>query len=148
MNEQKIFVKFNFKSPLLITVILLFSTFLSSTAFSFCFDEAGEMYDISSSILRAIAEVESSFDAYAVNHNKDGSYDYGLMQINSWWADRIGEDLWSSLGDPCMNVKVGAWILAQCFHRLGYTMHGIGCYHSPSESKQLIYAGKIYEILQ
>jgi hypothetical protein len=141
-------MKIKFKPLFLIALILLFIIFQRSTAFSYCFVEAGEMYDIPSNILRAIAEVESSFDAYAVNHNKDGSYDYGLMQINSWWADKIGGDLWRSLGDPCMNVKVGAWILAQCFQRLGYTLQGVGCYHSPSAEKQLIYARKIYEILQ
>lgn len=47
----------------------------------------------------------------------NGSDDYGLMQINSYWEPtlrRMGIP-WDSLADPCTNVTVGAWVLSQCF---------------------------------
>ncbi|OPY60382.1 MAG: Transglycosylase SLT domain protein [Syntrophorhabdaceae bacterium PtaU1.Bin034] len=50
-----------------------------------CFDEAGERYRISPQLLWAIAKTESNFSATAVNHNNNGSFDYGVMQINSSW---------------------------------------------------------------
>lgn len=37
--------------------------------------------------------------------NRDGSTDYGLMQINSIHADMVGGDL-ESLRDPAVNVKI------------------------------------------
>jgi len=66
---------------LLIPIIIVF--YLSSDAFCFCFDEAACRYNISADILYAIAKVESNFNPGAVNWNKNGSYDYGIMQINS-----------------------------------------------------------------
>jgi soluble lytic murein transglycosylase-like protein len=52
---------------------------------AFCFEEAGFIYNVSPRLLWAIARVESGFRADAFNRNADGSYDYGLMQINSSW---------------------------------------------------------------
>lgn len=37
--------------------------------------------------------------------NRDGSVDYGLMQINSIHADMVGGDL-ESLRDPEVNIRV------------------------------------------
>jgi soluble lytic murein transglycosylase-like protein len=124
--------------------------FLSSLpAYSFCFEEAGQMYGIAPEILEAIAQVESNYRHDAVNlSNQNGSYDFGLMQINSSWHDKIGRDLWMELGDPCINVKVGAWILAQCIRQHGYTWKGIGCYNARSEDKQRIYISKIQKAIK
>ena len=122
--------------------------FVSSSVHAFCFVEAGSMYGIAPEILEAIAQVESNNRHDAINFsNRNGSYDYGLMQINSSWHSRIGNDLWIQLGDPCVNVKVGAWILAQCFQQYGYTWKGIGCYNARSEEKQRIYISKIQKAI-
>lgn len=37
--------------------------------------------------------------------NRDGSVDYGLMQINSIHADMVGGDL-EKLRDPATNIKI------------------------------------------
>lgn len=37
--------------------------------------------------------------------NRDGSTDYGLMQVNSIHADMVGGDL-ELLRDPAVNVKI------------------------------------------
>ena len=129
-----------------ITSLLIF--LFSLPAYSFCFEEAGEMYDIAPEILEAIARVESNYRYDAVNlSNRNGSYDFGLMQINSSWYGKIGKELWMELGDPCINVKVGAWILAQCFQRYGHSWKGIGCYNTRSEEKQKIYISRIQKAI-
>jgi soluble lytic murein transglycosylase-like protein len=115
---------------------------------AFCFEEAGEMYKISPDLLWAIAKGESNFNPTVINYNKNGSYDFGVMQINSSWAKDLGENLWNSLGDPCVNVKVGARILADCIKNHGYTWKAVGCYNARSPEKQIIYANKIYAILK
>ncbi|HHP0472924.1 TPA: lytic transglycosylase domain-containing protein, partial [Vibrio harveyi] len=63
-------------------------------ASAFCFDEAGQYYNVSADLLRAIAQVESSLDPTAYNENKNAagkitSRDFGLMQINSSWFSKL-----------------------------------------------------------
>lgn len=114
---------------------------------SFCFEEAGRFYGISPELLRAIAEVESNYNPNAINYNSNGSYDFGLMQINSAWARTLGMDNWLRLGDPCFNVMVGAWVLAQCIDRYGYTWEAVGCYNARSPEKRTRYANKVFRAL-
>jgi soluble lytic murein transglycosylase-like protein len=99
------------------------------SAFRFCFHRAGVMYHVSPDLLKAIARVESGLNPSALNRNRNGSYDYGLMQINSRWYETLGDD-WRHLSDPCYNVLVGAWILRQCIDRYGYTWDAVACYHT------------------
>ena len=133
------------KTAILCLLFLLLST---GKIHAFCFEEAGSFYNISPQILWAIAKVESGFKPNAVNRNADGSYDYGLMQINSSWARVLGRDLWSSLGDPCTNVKVGAWILSGCVRKHGYTWEAVGAYNTSKKNKRARYARKVYQALR
>ncbi|MEM7828455.1 MAG: lytic transglycosylase domain-containing protein [Candidatus Aenigmatarchaeota archaeon] len=112
---------------------------------AFCFEEAGSMYGVSPQLLWAIAKVESGFNPAAVNYNRNGTYDFGVMQINSSWRPRLGK-LWDYLGDPCTNIKVGAWVLAQCVRKYGYTWDAVGCYSTGSgnSKKGAKYVKKIY----
>jgi soluble lytic murein transglycosylase-like protein len=114
---------------------------------AYCFEEAGRLYNISPQLLWSIAKVESNFQPEALNWNRNGTYDFGVMQINSSWRMALGEERWTKLGDPCMNVKVGAWILAQCIARHGYTWKAIGCYNAASKNKRDAYARKVYDVL-
>ncbi len=116
--------------------------------FAFCFEEAGERYGISPQLLWAIAKTESNFNATAVNRNKNGSFDYGLMQVNSSWYAELGHDRWMGLGDACYNVHVGAWILSQCVQRYGYTWAAVGCYNGASRGMRTRYANRIYRTLK
>ncbi len=113
-----------------------------------CFIEAGNQYNLSPDLLKAIAKVESSFVPNAINRNKNGSYDYGIMQINSAWYKKLGHELWMSLGDPCVNIKTGAWILRDCVDRYGYTWEAVGCYNASSKNKRRIYAWKVYDAIR
>ena len=112
---------------------------------AFCFEEAGAEYNISPQLLWAIAKNESNFNPSAVNQNKNGSFDYGVMQINSWWYSKLGHERWMRLNDPCYNVRVGAWILSQCIKKYGYTWDAVGCYNSPNKERGNIYAHKVYK---
>lgn len=133
----------------LLTVVLLgLALLLPRAAEAFCFEEAGETYGVPPGLLWAIAKVESNFNPAAVCYNRDGSYDYGVMQINSRWAGRLGPRLWNSLNDPCTNVKVGASILADCLGRYGYTWEGIGCYNAVSLDKRAAYARHVITVIE
>jgi len=121
---------------------------LANNASAFCFEEAGLQYGINPQILRAIAKVESNFSPTAINYNTNGTYDFGVMQINSIWAPTIGKERWNSLGDPCNNVKTGAWILSMCMNKYGYTWKAIGCYNSQTPDKRDRYSKRVFDQLQ
>lgn len=97
-----------------------------------CLEAAATWAHVHPTLLRAIAWVESRGNPRALNWNANGSYDTGLMQINSWWYDRGLAPIWLRLGDPCVNVAVGTWVLKQCLEEYGYTWEAVGCYHAGS----------------
>lgn len=131
-----------------LSVALLLIVATNTGAYAFCFDEAGVQYGINPLILRAIAKVESNLNPNALNWNSNGTYDFGLMQINSSWAATIGEERWNALGDACYNTMTGAWILATCMNKYGYSWKAIGCYNSQTPEKRDKYARMVFEQLQ
>ena len=133
-------------STCLALIFLLVAT--GARADSLCFEEAGEQYGINPRILRAIAKVESNFNPRAINWNTNGTYDFGVMQINSIWAATLGRERWDTLGDPCTNVKTGAQILSGCMKKYGYSWQAIGCYHSQTPDKRDRYAVTVFKQLQ
>lgn len=133
-----------------IFALLILVLLLPTEGFAACFDEAAARYRVPTSLLMAISRVESSGNPQAINRNPDGSYDIGHMQINSRWLPtlrRFGIDE-QSLLDPCINTYVGAWILAQNIHRLGYNWEAIGAYNASSPDKRLRYARKVAHALR
>lgn len=107
--------------------------FNSSVQMAGCWDSAGKTYGVDPWLLMAVAKVESSFKANAINKNKNNTYDIGMMQINSFWLPTLSKYGISSkdLLNPCTSVFVGSWIMAQNIKRFGYNQDGIGAYNSP-----------------
>lgn len=107
-----------------------------------CFSEAAHEYRVNEDLLRAIAHVESGDCAngkavVGVNKPRFGrvSEDLGCMQINDSWLSHPaissrGITREKLLRDACLNVKVGAWILANNFNRLGPNWNGVGAYNA------------------
>jgi soluble lytic murein transglycosylase-like protein len=133
-------------------LILLLGVIAVSTgmSYAFCYEEAGSRYGISPHLLYAISKGESNFNPFAVHHNTNGSYDYGLMQINSSWEPELRKlgIPWNTLSDPCTNVMVGSWVLSQCIRDYGYTWSAVGCYNSRTPSKRDRYAARIASIVK
>ena len=117
-----------------------------------CFEEAGARHGIAPVLLQAIALQESAMQPHALNRNRDGSFDMGLMQINSRWLPTLArygiapEQLW----DPCVSAHVGAWILAGNFRRLGHNWEAVGAYNASNPALRMRYAqavGRKLELL-
>lgn len=128
------------------TLLLLFMVLIPDWVSAFCFQEAGSRYHVSPWLLWSIAKVESGLDPSAINQNRNGTVDVGLMQVNSIWAEQLGKT-WDHLDDPCTNVMAGAWILNRCVQDYGYTWKAVGCYHSRTPERRDAYALKIATIL-
>lgn len=91
---------------------------------------------------------ESNLDQKAMNRNKNGSVDIGLMQVNSYWITRLGLDRSKLASDSCYNITVGASILRQCINRHGYTWEAVGCYNAVSMDKKKAYSWRIFRQLK
>lgn len=107
----------------------------SSSALATCWNTAAELHGVSARLLYAIARVESGLNPHAVNRShqaKTASYDIGLMQINSRHLPRLSAfgvreiDLY----DTCVNLQVGAWLLADLFGRHGASWDSVGAYNA------------------
>lgn len=114
-----------------------------------CFEQASARYQIPVELLKAISTVESNGNANARNTNKNGSVDYGHMQINDWWLPKLEPYgiTKEKLIEPCVNTNVGAWILAQSIATHGFTWKAIGAYNASTGYKRLVYARKVERVL-
>jgi soluble lytic murein transglycosylase-like protein len=115
-----------------------------------CWEEAGARYGVNPYMLYAIARTESQLNPLARSKpNANGSYDIGLMQINSAWLPmlrRYGIEE-SQLYDACTSIQVGAWILAQNMRKLGNSWDAVGAYNAANPGRRLAYALKVYRNL-
>jgi soluble lytic murein transglycosylase-like protein len=109
------------------------SIIFCSPANAYCWQEAGVRYGIEPDLLQAIGIVESNLNSQAHNRNKDGSYDIGLMQINSRNMPALKKFNITErqlLDNPCLSVMSGAWILAGMIRQKGYNWEAVGAYNA------------------
>jgi len=144
------------KSLRMAGLLLLLTGLFSTGCQAFCFDAAGARYHIDPRLLRAIAIHESHMNAHAIglNKSKNGlilSADYGVMQINSGHLPELKQlgILQSKdelLTNPCLNVQIGAWVLARAFHSCGVNWPCLGAYNAADPAIRLRYAREIWAI--
>ena len=125
-------------------LVLIFFSFV----FADCFTDAGNYYGVNPDLLRAIAVVESGLNPNALRKNKNGSYDIGLMQINSWWLKVLKNYGYKPehLYNPCISIYLGAWILRQCINQNGYSYRAIDCYNKGKRARE--YSSYVKKVLK
>lgn len=130
-------------------LILLIGLVISFSTKADCFDDAARYHGVRPNILRAIAKVESNYNPKAVGHNRNGSRDLGLMQINSIHLPTLRRFGISEnhLYDGCTSVYIGAWIYRQNIDSYGDTWHAVGAYNSRTPYYRDIYTRKVYQAL-
>ncbi|RMH00507.1 MAG: lytic transglycosylase [Aquificota bacterium] len=127
-------------------LFLLLLLTVPTFAFYHCFYEAGRRYGVDPYLLVAIAKVESNFNPRAVNTNKNGTRDYGIMQINSYWVERYKLPLeW--VFEPCYNIHMGAMVLKRCMYAYPQSLAlAVDCYNKGAKAKgHGAYVEKVYK---
>lgn len=115
-----------------------------------CWGKAEAKFGVPAQLLIAIAKVETNFKPSTISKpNQNGSYDIGLMQINSGWLPLLKQYniTQSDLLDSCTNIMVGAWILSKNINKLGYNWNAIGAYNAKTISKREAYAKKVHKAI-
>lgn len=80
-----------------------------------CIEAAAHHYHVSLTLFRGVLRTEDGHVGQ-IHHNRNGSIDIGPAQINSIWLPTLrkhGITKHMLLTDGCLNVRVGAWILAR-----------------------------------
>jgi soluble lytic murein transglycosylase-like protein len=117
-----------------------------------CWDEASRYSGVDPWLLYSLAEVESNYNASAIGKNRNGTYDIGLMQINSSHLSELREYgiPRSALLNACASTYIGAWIMARNFRRYGQSWKAIAAYNvgtidSPRRTRiGYAYAKRVY----
>ena len=120
---------------------------------AYCIATASERFNLPPESLLSLALVEGGKSG-TVSANKNGSYDLGMMQVNTVWLNansplRDYVSFEKLRSDLCTNVHAAAWILASHLTRTGGDIwRAIGMYHHPSDySRAINYKHKVNRAL-
>jgi len=97
-----------------------------------CINQAARDYHIPASLIISVLKTENGRGGMA-SRNKNGTYDYGPMQINTIWIKRLnryGVTRQDVQYNSCVNVLAGSWILGQALAESHMMWRGVGDYHS------------------
>ena len=112
---------------------VFFTSILSSFCYANYYAEAGKRFGIDPQLLWTIAYKESRLNPSIISKkNKNGSYDIGIMQINSIHLSRLKKQYGINKNDllnPKINIFIGAEILKMCFNKHGFNEKAITCYN-------------------
>lgn len=135
--------------------MLFLLVILSQSALANCWDKAAHYYHVDPYLLFAIAKVESGMNPQAVGVNQDGTYDVGLMQINSSHFPTLqqqGISGYRLIAEPCTSIMVGASILADMIKVYGNNWEAVGAYNAGLKKEnyalRMQYARKVWNKYQ
>jgi soluble lytic murein transglycosylase-like protein len=115
-----------------------------------CIADAAHDYGLHPQLVRAVLNVEGG-RVGSVSRNSNGSSDLGLMQINTTWLPalrRFHVNRQDLTDKPCVNIRVGSWILANKIKGEDDYWVGVGNYHSKTPTYNRRYRQRVYHELE
>jgi hypothetical protein len=117
-----------------------------------CIQKAADTYSVPVTLLRGILATEGGHVGQ-VHWNNNGTYDIGPAQINSTWLPKLASQGITRnrlLNDGCLNISVGAWILAQDMqgadpNRPAQFWQHVGTYNSATPYYNQRYAALVWQ---
>lgn len=109
-----------------------------------CINHAAQTFHVPATIIVSVMKIENGWNGAAIR-NKNGTYDLGVMQVNSSWLSQLtkyGITKNDLQFDPCINVHTATWILAKGLAK-GEGWQGVGNYHSATPIHNLKYRKKV-----
>lgn len=105
-----------------------------------CINHAAITYHVPATVILSVIKQENGRNGQATP-NKNGTFDYGVMQINTIWVSKLARYGYTKSDlqyDACKNVEAGTWILAQGLAGGKTAWQGIGNYnsHTPKFNKR------------
>lgn len=111
-----------------------------------CVMAVSQRYQVSVQIIAGILAQEHGKLGQR-SYNRNGTYDMGPMQVNSYWLPflhRYGVSEAHMLHHGCYNVAVGAWIVRyEQARKKGDIWQAVGRYHSPDPGRAAGYALRV-----
>lgn len=114
-----------------------------------CVIQSSVDYSIPVRLILAIQKTEGGKIGMK-NKNRNGTYDYGVMQINTIWINKLKNqfkiDEEMVMNDYCLSVRTAAYILRYEINlEKGNFWSGIGHYHSRTKHLKDAYIMKVYK---
>jgi hypothetical protein len=116
-----------------------------------CVTHAAKAYSLPVVLLQGILATEGGHVG-EIHWNANGSYDMGPAQVNSTWLPQLaaqGVTRAQVINDGCLNVHIGAWILAQAMkgadpNQPGQFWQHVGAYNSETPRFNQRYAALVW----
>ncbi|MGX9960598.1 transglycosylase SLT domain-containing protein [Xanthomonas euvesicatoria] len=118
-----------------------------------CVTAAAARYKVPEQLIWTILKTEGGTTG-RVSKNTNGTYDMGVMQINSvhlqsppYQFSKYGITREALINDQCLNINVGTYMLASEIARAPTFWKGVTNYHSRTPAKAAVYLGKVLKNL-
>ncbi len=119
-----------------------------------CVTELAAYYDVPIAVIQAVKSVENGRVGEEVGPNKNGTYDLGPMQINTYWwdkerntlhLDQFGISQRDVRDNECTNYAVGMWILRLNYGQYGNWYEAVAAYNAGKPNRAgRAYADKVF----
>jgi hypothetical protein len=114
-----------------------------------CINQAAILYKVPVpvAVILSVMKKENGRNGQAVKNKKNGTYDYGVFQINSIWLPKIAaygytrEDIQYN---ACKNTQVAVWIIGKNMAEGRAVWSSIANYHSHTPTYNKRYRESIY----
>jgi soluble lytic murein transglycosylase-like protein len=130
-----------------VVIIFIFLVKIANASIYQDVNNASRKYSISPKILWAIMKVESEYKK-TIHINSNGSFDIGVMQINSLWIKSLANKGFKvDILNNKDNVNIASYILKENMNK-GYSLwQSVGLYHSTDKRLQAVYIKRVKRAL-